>query len=108
MTQSRLLFYSGVEHRVGRCAECRGFRKLCGKLVCVILIKAKSSVELDKILKKDVFDSLPPGVFVGIRGYPKVLAGPLIPPIVGEETARAIWRSVLPAPAFVKAILSSF
>jgi hypothetical protein len=87
MSQTRLLSYRRETGHVTRCAECRGFRRLCGKAVCPILIRAKATVELDKILKEDVFGSSPPAVFVGSWGYPKVLAGPLIPPAVGEETA---------------------
>jgi hypothetical protein len=87
MIQSKLMSYAEEGRRVSRCAECRGFRKLCGKLVCPILIKAKSSVELDKILKEEIYGSSPPAVFVGTWNYPNVFAGPLIPPIVGEGTA---------------------
>ena len=85
--QSRLIYYAREGRRVSRCAECRGFKRLCGKTICPILVKARSSVELEKILKEDVFGSSPPAVFVGTWNYPKVLAGPLIPPLLGEETA---------------------
>ncbi|WXG46079.1 MAG: Nre family DNA repair protein [Candidatus Atabeyarchaeum deiterrae] len=87
MSQLKLLTYSRETEHVSMCTSCRGFRRLCGKPICPILIKAEATVELDKILKEDIFGSSPPAVFVGSWGYPKVLAGPLIPPIVGEETA---------------------
>jgi hypothetical protein len=87
MSQLRLSSYSREARPIGKCAQCRGFRRLCGKSICPILIKTKTIIDLDKILKEDVFGSSPPAVFVGSWGYPKVLAGPLIPPAVGEETA---------------------
>ncbi|WXG43461.1 MAG: Nre family DNA repair protein [Promethearchaeati archaeon SRVP18_Atabeyarchaeia-1] len=87
MSQLRLSNYGQEAHHVSRCAQCRGFRRLCGKSICPILVKAKSIVELDPILKDAIHGSSPPGVFVGTWNYPKVLAGPLIPPILGEKTA---------------------
>jgi len=35
-------------------------------------------------LEKDLFGATPPSTFVGRFGYPEVLAGPLVSPIVGE------------------------
>lgn len=56
---------------------------LCGKRVCPILVKAKTYMDL-KNLASDIAGSAPPAVFVGSYGYPKVIAGPLIPPLFGD------------------------
>jgi hypothetical protein len=56
---------------------------LCGKRVCPILVKAKTYLDL-KGLKQEISGSAPPAVFVGSYGYPKVIAGPLIPPLYGD------------------------
>ncbi len=70
------------------CAACMGHRHLCGISPCPILIRAKSLVSIESAVRDlTLFGSSPPGVFVGEFGYPKVLLGPLVPPIIGEETA---------------------
>jgi len=56
---------------------------LCGRRVCPILVKAKTYLDL-KGLKEEIAGSAPPAVFVGSYGYPKVIAGPLIPPLYGD------------------------
>jgi hypothetical protein len=56
---------------------------LCGKRVCPILVKARTYMDL-KSLASDIAGSAPPAVFVGSYGYPKVIAGPLIPPVSGD------------------------
>ncbi len=64
-----------------------GHRRLCGKQVCPILVKAESLIKLEKNLSKNnIFGSSPPAVFVGSWNYPKVLAGPLVPPVL-EDTS---------------------
>lgn len=70
--------------RESLCAKCRGFMGLCGKKVCPILVKAKTFMDLKMLEKSDIAGSAPPGVFIGSYGYPKVLAGPLIPPVSGD------------------------
>lgn len=57
---------------------------LCGKKVCPILIKAKTYLDLEKIKGTDIAGSAPPAVFIGSWGYPKVIAGPMIPPVSGD------------------------
>jgi hypothetical protein len=57
---------------------------LCGKKVCPILVKARTYLGLETLSGNDIAGSAPPGVFVGSYGYPKVLAGPLIPPLSGD------------------------
>ncbi len=69
--------------RESLCVRCRGFMALCGKRVCPILVKAKTYLDLQH-LKDDIAGSAPPAVFVGSYGYPKVIAGPLIPPVSGD------------------------
>ena len=45
-------------------------------------------MRLEKNLSKEkVFGSSPPAVFVGSWNYPKVLAGPLVPPVSMEDTS---------------------
>jgi hypothetical protein len=48
--------------------------------------KALSSIE-SAVTGLDLTGSSPPSVFVGEQGYPKVLAGPLIPPVMGMDAA---------------------
>lgn len=70
--------------RESLCARCRGFMGLCGKKTCPILVKARTYMGLEKLSGNDIAGSAPPGVFIGSYGYPKVLAGPLIPPLAGD------------------------
>jgi hypothetical protein len=65
------------------CVRCRGFMALCGKKVCPVLVKAKTYMDID-LAKTSIAGSAPPAVFVGSYGYPKVIAGPLIPPVSGD------------------------
>jgi len=67
------------------CLLCRGGRRLCGKSVCPIELKAKAFVKNMKIVdKKEFVGSSPPSVFVGRFGYPKVFVGPMVPPMLGD------------------------
>jgi len=75
--------YSGTG-KESLCAKCRGFMGLCGKKVCPVLVKAKTFMDLKMLEKSDIAGSAPPGVFIGSYGYPKVIAGPLIPPMSGD------------------------
>ena len=69
------------------CQMCKGFRKLCGKGLCPILVKAKSIAEIQKTFSKtDFFGASPPSFFVGEYGYPKVNIGPLVPPLASQDT----------------------
>ncbi len=40
----------------------------------------------DAVLKQDISGSSPPSFFVGHFGYPQVFAGPMLPPVTGEDT----------------------
>ncbi len=86
--QGKLFRVTAKEHRRSLCSICRGYRKLCGKAICPILVKAEALIRLERSLSKEkIFGSSPPAVFVGSWNYPKVLAGPLVPPIYGEDTS---------------------
>ncbi|MFB0522176.1 MAG: hypothetical protein ACETV1_00265, partial [Candidatus Bathyarchaeia archaeon] len=88
MVQERLFRITRSEQRRSLCSICRGHRRLCGKSICPILAKAEALMKLEKNLSKEkVFGSSPPAVFVGSWNYPKVLAGPLVPPISVEDSA---------------------
>jgi len=79
----QVTFGYGETKKESLCVRCRGFMALCGRRVCPILVKAKTYVDL-KGLKEEIAGSAPPAVFVGSYGYPKVIAGPLIPPLSGN------------------------
>lgn len=65
-----------------------GHRALCGISPCPLLMRAKALSDIENaVLGLDLAGSSPPSVFVGSHGYPKVLAGPLVPPIHGRETS---------------------
>jgi hypothetical protein len=69
------------------CLLCRGGKRLCGKLICPIELKAKLLIKnMDIINKKEFIGSSPPSVFVGRIGYPKVYIGPMVPPITGDTS----------------------
>lgn len=79
--QTRLFKVTPNERKRSLCSVCYGHKKLCGKPVCPILAKAETMVRLENsLLKEKIFGSSPPSVFVGSWNYPKVLAGPLVPP----------------------------
>jgi len=88
MGQARLFRVTQAEYNRNLCPLCRGFRGLCGKPICPILVKAKAMLELEKGLSSEnVFGSSPPSVFVGSWNYPRVLTGPLVPPISATDTS---------------------
>ncbi|MCX8181906.1 MAG: Nre family DNA repair protein [Candidatus Methanomethyliaceae archaeon] len=67
------------------CLLCRGGRRLCGKAVCPIDLKARAFVKnINVVDKKEFVGSSPPSVFVGRFGYPKVFVGPMVPPMLGD------------------------
>jgi len=86
--QERLLKVTAAERRRNLCSLCLGHKRLCGKPVCPILAKAETLMGLEKSLSKEnIFGSSPPAVFVGAWNYPKVLAGPLVPPILSVDSS---------------------
>ena len=67
------------------CLICRGGKRLCGKAVCPLVVKAASLAKYHSMIESNLVDgSTPPGVFVGQVGYPKVSVGPMIPPFHGD------------------------
>ncbi len=70
------------------CSRCMSHRHLCGINPCPLLMRAKALSSIDSaVIGLDLTGSSPPSVFVGEQGYPKVLAGPLIPPVTGADAA---------------------
>ncbi len=70
------------------CVLCKGSRLLCGKPRCPILMKLFSFLPIKEItLKEEFAGSSPPSFFVGHFGYPRVFAGPMLPPVKGEGVA---------------------
>ncbi len=64
-----------------------GHRHLCGIKPCPILMRAKAQAQIDDAFTgTDLTGASPPSVFVGESGYPKVLAGPLVPPLRSDES----------------------
>ncbi len=57
---------------------------LCGKKECPLLVRYYSLLRKKGAMKREIYGSTPPGVFVGRYGYPKVNVGPLIPPEIGD------------------------
>ena len=69
------------------CIKCRGAKLLCGKVRCPVLVRYYKNLEAKPLVeKKVIFGSSPPSVFVGRNGYPKVYAGPMLPPLQGDTS----------------------
>ena len=70
------------------CLICKTSRLLCGRPNCPLLEKWGALATIREIkLGKEMRGSSPPSLFVGRKGYPDVLTGPLLPPSsFGEET----------------------
>jgi len=87
VTQIRLFKVTAKEKR-SLCFICRGHKKLCQKAICPILLKAKAFTNLEGSFSKEkIFGSSPPAVFVGSWNYPKILAGPLVPPVLVDDAS---------------------
>ncbi|MEM3041216.1 MAG: hypothetical protein QXG97_04230, partial [Nitrososphaerota archaeon] len=86
--QDHLFRATDKEEKRNLCAVCHGHRRLCGKPLCPILAKAETLMKLEKSLSREtVFGSSPPAVFVGSWNYPRVQAGPLVPPIPNVDSS---------------------
>ncbi|MEM1545549.1 MAG: Nre family DNA repair protein [Candidatus Methanomethylicia archaeon] len=68
------------------CVRCKGVHRLCGRVKCPILERFRVHVELE--LKGSEVFGASPSVFIGEFGYPRVKAGPMIPPTVDVEYAK--------------------
>jgi hypothetical protein len=76
---------------VSLCIMCRGGRKLCGKAICPVELKARAYIRnINKVNTKEFTGSSPPSVFVGRYGYPHVFVGPMVPPMVGNTSVMDI------------------
>lgn len=70
----------------GLCVVCKGSRNLCGKPRCPLLMRVDSYLRAFPLIQSTNINGIsPPSVFVGRIGYPKVYAGPLVPPVY-EDT----------------------
>lgn len=67
------------------CIQCRGTKHLCGLAYCPAMVNI-SIQPLRQKLSSDIHGSSPPGIFVGRTGYPKVLVGPMIPPVFHDTS----------------------
>lgn len=70
-----------------RCPICRGTKLLCGKSKCPVILEYE--IYLDSIIPKlssHIYGNSPPSIFIGRLGYPKVMVGPLLPPIMGDTS----------------------
>ncbi len=75
----------------GICILCRGSKLLCGKPVCPIVLKAQALLKVKSLkLSERIEGNTPPSFFVGRAGYPKVYAGPMVPPVRGDTSLYAM------------------
>ncbi|MHC1602192.1 MAG: Nre family DNA repair protein [Methermicoccaceae archaeon] len=73
---------------VNRCVVCKG-KGLCGRPACPILARFTHAKMMESKLSSTLYGSTPPSFFVGHAGYPKVFAGPMLPPeIHGNEASQ--------------------
>jgi DNA repair protein NreA len=70
------------------CAVCRGDIKRCRLAICPYLGGVRRWFTDQKDLRStDLFGASPPSAFVGSWGYPRVLVGPLVPPLRDQDTS---------------------
>lgn len=70
------------------CRVCHGDIKRCRLAICPYLDQVRSWFTERKDLRStDLFGASPPSAFVGSWGYPRVLAGPLVPPLRDQDTS---------------------
>ena len=67
------------------CPVCRGDYKRCRLEICPYLRGVRELLRRVQS-SKTVFGSSPPSALIGSWGYPKVLAGPLVPPIQADTS----------------------
>src|SRR2546426_2336645 len=69
------------------CRVCRGDWKVCRLATCPYLKDVRDLFrDPSPLASANLFGASPPSAFVGSYGYPKVLAGPLVPPVL-EDTS---------------------
>src|SRR2546425_3155980 len=77
----------GEVRRELSCRVCRGDWKACRLATCPYLTDVRDLFKGESpVVSTNLFGASPPSAFVGSYGYPKVLAGPLVPPI-REDTS---------------------
>lgn len=80
------------------CARCKGAHMLCGKDRCPLIVKFYTRRSVQPLIDAtSMAGASPPGVFIGRFGYPKVMIGPLIPPVHGDTTLMdtpELWRGL--------------
>src|SRR2546427_284266 len=70
------------------CRVCHGDIKRCRLAICPYLGRVREWFEGRRDLRTtNLFGASPPSAFVGSWGYPKVLVGPLVPPVRDEDTS---------------------
>ena len=76
-----------VKHEIG-CSVCGGDIKRCRLAVCPHLRKVREWFSDRRDLRStDLFGASPPSAFVGSWNYPRVLVGPLVPPLRDQDTS---------------------
>lgn len=79
---------SREREREALCSVCFGRVRLCNLALCPYLGRVRDLVDLERLSNQtDVFGASPPAVFIGSYGYPRILAGPLVPPTSQIDTA---------------------
>jgi DNA repair protein NreA len=79
---------SQEREREAFCSVCFGHVRLCNLALCPYLGRVRHLIDLEKLSNQtDVFGASPPAVFIGSYGYPRILAGPLVPPTSQIDTA---------------------
>ena len=70
------------------CPVCEGDIKRCRLAVCPHLRKVREWFsDRNDLRSTDLFGASPPSAFVGSWGYPRVLVGPLVPPLRDQDTS---------------------
>jgi len=70
------------------CRVCQGDIKRCRLAICPYLERVRAwFLERRDLQTTNLFGASPPSAFVGSWGYPKVLVGPLVPPVRDEDTS---------------------
>ncbi|HEX9339857.1 MAG TPA: hypothetical protein VF992_01615 [Thermoplasmata archaeon] len=79
--------FAEVQREVA-CRVCQGDIKRCRLAICPHLGRVRRWFEDRRDLRTtNLFGASPPSAFVGSWGYPKVLVGPLVPPVRDEDTS---------------------
>lgn len=70
------------------CRVCRGDIKRCKLAICPYLGGVRKwFTERSDLRATDLFGASPPSAFVGSWGYPRLLVGPLVPPLRDQDTS---------------------